>query len=129
MKRILTVGMVIGLSLVLATSVFAAKQKKGGTQKATAKAGSSAFVGTVIAVNAQTKTITVAGKATTVGFDVSKPTFAGYKTLADIKPGDKVSVAYTSDGTQVKKMGGKAAKTDKPASAKKAAKPAAKSGK
>lgn len=116
MKKVLMVSLVIGLSLVLATSVFAAKHKKDAAPKKTDKAGASAFTGTVSAVNPQSKTMTVKGKQTTITFDVSKPVFAGYKSLDDVKQGDKVSVMYGPDTTKVTKVAaGKPAKAKQPA--------------
>jgi hypothetical protein len=125
MKKVLMVGLVIGLSLVLATSVFAAKHKKDAATQKTAKSGASAFTGSVSAVNPQSKTMTVKGKQTTITFDVSKPVFSGYKTLDDVKQGDKVSVMYGPDTTKVAKVGAaKPAKEKAPAQ--KAKKPAPK---
>ena len=126
MKKLLMVGLVIGLSLVLVTSAFAAKQKKAAVQKGSAKAGASTFTGTVSAVNTQSKTMTVKGKKATIGFDVSRPVFSGYKTLGDVKHGDKVSVSYGPDTTKVTKMAaGKPAKAKQ--SAEKSKKPVQKS--
>ncbi len=125
MKRVLVISLVIGLSLVLATSVFAAKHKKEATPQKTAKAGASAFTGTVSAINPQSKTLTVKGKQATITFDVSKPVFAGYKALDEVKQGDKVSVMYAPDSTKVTKVGAaKPAKAKQPAQ--KAKKPAQK---
>ncbi len=126
MKKILMVCMVIGLSLILVTSAFAAKHKKAPAQKAGAKAGASVFTGTVTAINDQWKTMTVKGKKSTVSFDISKPVFQGYKALGDVKQGDKVSVAYGPDNTKITKVSaGKPEKSKQPAA--KSKKPAQKS--
>jgi len=123
MKKVFMVSLVICLGLVLVTSAFAAKQKKAAAPKGSAKAGASAFTGTVSAVNPQSKTMTVKGKQATVTFDVSKPVFNGYKAVGDIKEGDKVSVSYGPDTTKVKKVAAaKPAKAKQPAQ--KAKKPA-----
>jgi hypothetical protein len=116
MKKLLMVGLVIGLSLVLVTSAFAAKQKKAAAPKGSSKAGASAFTGTVSAVNTQSKTMTVTGKQAAVTFDVAKPVFNGYKALGDVKQGDKVAVSYGPDTTKVTKVAaGKPAKAKQPA--------------
>jgi hypothetical protein len=116
MKRILVVGLVICLSLVLATSVFAAKHKKAPAEKAGTKPSASVFKGTVTAVNGESKMMTVKGKDSTISFDVSKPVFHGYKTLGDVKQGDTVSVAYGSSDTKITKVSAaKPAKAKQPA--------------
>lgn len=127
MKKVLMVGLVVGLTLLLTTSVFAATQKKASAQKAGTKPGVSVFTGTVTAVNGESKTMTVKGKKSTVSFDVSKPLFQGYKALGDVKQGDTVSVAYGPNDTKITKVSAAkpakakqpAAKSKKPAQTKK----------
>jgi hypothetical protein len=121
MKKFLMLSLLTGLSFVLVTSAFAAKQKKAAASKGSAKAGASAFTGTVTAVNPEAKIMTVKGKKATIGFDVSKPVFKGYNALGDVKQGDKVSVAYGADTTKVTKIAAGKKPTHK--SKKKAPKP------
>jgi hypothetical protein len=70
------------------------------------------FIGDVTAVDAAMKTIAVTSKEGTPGekgsvtFDLSNAIFKGYKSIDDIKAGDKVAVKYTKDGVDVKKMSG-----------------------
>jgi hypothetical protein len=55
----------------------------------------------------------VKSKKEAIGFDVSKPTFKGYKAMGDVKVGDTVAAKYTKDGAMITKIAG--AKAEKPA--------------
>ncbi|MCX8022433.1 MAG: hypothetical protein N2745_06630 [Syntrophorhabdaceae bacterium] len=71
------------------------------------------FVGKVYSVNDKTKTLTVTSNIGTPGergdvtFDVKDAKFIGYTKTEDISIGDTVSVRYTKDGAEVKKIAGK----------------------
>ena len=61
------------------------------------------FEGTVAQVDQAGKTIAVKNKGVIVTFDVVNPVLKGYRSLDQIKPGDKVSVSYTGDGARITK--------------------------
>jgi hypothetical protein len=93
------------------------KAEKPAKPKPKAKLG---FGGSVMNVNTEVKLLTVKGARGAVTFDVSRPEFKGYKSLSDVKLGDKVAVKYKGDTTKVWKLGGKAVKAAKEAKPKKA---------
>jgi hypothetical protein len=61
------------------------------------------FIGTVAKVNAVSKTITVRNKGIIVTFDVINPVFKGYKSIEQIRVGDKIAISYTGDGARITK--------------------------
>jgi hypothetical protein len=61
------------------------------------------FIGAVAGINPVSKTITVKNKGVIVTFDVLNPVFKGYKSLEQIRVGDKVAISYTGDGTRITK--------------------------
>ena len=83
------------------------------------------FVGKVESVDAAGKLVTVKGAKDTVTFDVAAAKFKGYKSVDEIKAGDKIAVKYAKDASmKVTKIGAakKAAKAPKKAKAEKAEK-------
>ncbi|MCX5807309.1 MAG: EF-hand domain-containing protein [Proteobacteria bacterium] len=76
----------------LKTSKFIIKAKSKGD-----------FIGTVTKVNVASKTITVRNKGIIVTFDVINPVFKGYKSLEQIRVGDKIAISYTGDGARITK--------------------------
>ena len=65
------------------------------------------FVGKVAKVDTTNKIISVKNKGMVVTFDVANPRLIGYKNLAQIKPGDPVSISYTGDGAIISRFTGK----------------------
>lgn len=71
------------------------------------------FIGTVSAVSADTKTVTVDSKYGTPGekgsvtFVLNNPAYKGYKSCEEIQVGDKIAVKYTKEGIEVKQLAGK----------------------
>lgn len=61
------------------------------------------FFGTVAHINMVSKTITLRNKGIMVTFDVLNPVFRGYKSLEQIRIGDKAAISYTSGGTRITK--------------------------
>jgi hypothetical protein len=77
------------------------------------------FEGSVTAIDLAAKEVTVKSKKDAVTFDLANAKLKGYKSVDMIKVGDKVAMKYIADGIKITKIGGKAAKADKPAKAKK----------
>jgi hypothetical protein len=77
------------------------------------------FAGQVAGMDAGLMLLTVKGKKDSVTFDVSNAKLKGYKSVGEIKTGDKVLAKYEKDGIKVTKLGGKKApKAKKAAKAK-----------
>jgi hypothetical protein len=72
----------------------------------------SPFTGTVIDVNAAVQTISVKDKGRTVTFDVSNPVLKGYRSIAGIRVGDRIALAYTRDGISITKLSGKGSRAE-----------------
>lgn len=64
------------------------------------------FVGLVKNYDAIGKTLTVQDKKGTVVFDAANPKLKGYKSINEVKAGDKVAVKYTQDGLMITKIAG-----------------------
>ena len=64
------------------------------------------FVGTVTHVNMVSKTVTVKNKGIVVTFDVLNPVLKGYKSLEQIRVGDKIAISYTGDGARITRATG-----------------------
>lgn len=129
MKKVLLVAFVLLISVAFVTTVFAqvkpeakpAEKPAPAPEKAPAPAPEKAkeapkpkpagFVGKVEVVDG--KMMMVKSKKETVGFDVSKPSFKGYKAIGDVKVGDTVAAKHTKDGVMITKIAG--AKPEKPA--------------
>lgn len=140
MKKVLLVALVLLISVAFVSTVFAqakpeAKQAEkpapapekapvAAPEKAPApekaekakeapkpKPKPAGFVGKVEKIDGNM--MMVKSKKEAIGFDVSKPTFKGYKAMGDVKVGDTVAVKYTKDGAMITKIAG--AKAEKPA--------------
>jgi hypothetical protein len=66
--------------------------------------GKPVFSGRDVRVDPHAGVLSVSGRGGTVTFDVSSPMLSGFKTLADIRPGDPVGVSYTETGVRVTKL-------------------------
>jgi Cu/Ag efflux protein CusF len=101
MKRALLVLLVLLISAAFVTTVFAqtpAKQAPA-TEKAPAV---HKMAGEVLAVDAAAKMLSVKGAKAEMKFDVASAKWTGYKTMDEVKAGDKVSVKYVEkDGKMV----------------------------
>jgi hypothetical protein len=138
MKKVLLVALVVLISVAFVSTVFAqakpeakpaekpapapekapatAPEKAPATEKAekakeAPKPKPAGFVGKVEKIDGNM--MMVKSKKEAIGFDVSKPTFKGYKAMGDVKVGDTVVVKYTKDGAMITKIAG--AKAEKPA--------------
>ncbi len=63
--------------------------------------------GTVVQVNHEAATLTVRDGGRTVTFDAANPTLRGYRSLASVRRGDRVSVAYTATGIRISRGSGR----------------------
>ena len=130
MKKGLLVALVLLISVAFVSTVFAqakpeakpAEKPAPAPEKAPApeqaekakeapKPKPAGFVGKVGKIDGNM--MMVKSKKEAIGFDVSKPTFKGYKAMGDVKVGDTVSAKYTKDGVMITKITG--AKPEKPA--------------
>ena len=105
MKRALLVLLVLLISAAFVTTVFAQAPAKPVIHKIT---------GEVVNVDAAAKMLAVKGPKGDVKFDVAAAKWTGYKTMDEVKAGDKVTVKYVEkDGkmaaTQISKAMPKAA--------------------
>ena len=124
MKRISIVScmLVCCLSLVSAygqEGPKAASAGRDGTAGASAgrpdarPAARAAFTGSVVAVDVGAATFSLKERGSVVGFDASNPVLTGYRTLSDMRVGDKVKVSYTATGIEVLKLGGRHERLEK----------------
>ncbi len=83
------------------------------------------FSGSVTAIDLAAKEMTVKGAKDSVTFDINGAALKGYKSVDQIKKGDKVLVKYKKDGIAIQKLSIKKAapkaKAEKPAEEKPAA--------
>jgi hypothetical protein len=63
------------------------------------------FVGTVTEVNLSERTIAAKGKVTVITFDVANPVLKGYKSIEQIKRGDRVAISYIPGGVRIATAG------------------------
>jgi len=89
----------------------AVPEKPAAPEKPKPKPKPAGFVGVVKNYDTAEKTITVQDKQKTVTFDAANPKLKGYKSINEVKAGDKVAVKYTKDGIVVTKIA--AAKPEK----------------
>jgi hypothetical protein len=61
------------------------------------------FAGTVVNVDVSEKIIAVAKRGIALTFDISNPTFKGYKDINEVKVGDYVSITSTNKGIKIAK--------------------------
>jgi hypothetical protein len=92
MKRI-WLALLLGACIALAGVTLCAGEADAG----------GGFPGTVANVDISAKTLAVRGKGVTVVFVLQRPLLQGYRTVGEIKRGDKVTVAYTGNGTRIMK--------------------------
>jgi len=89
----------------------AVPEKPAAPEKPKPKPKPAGFVGVVKNYDAAGKTLTVQDKKGTVVFDAANPKLKGYKSINEVKAGDKVAVKYTQDGVMITKIA--AAKPEK----------------
>jgi hypothetical protein len=134
MKRIPVATCVLVCCLFLANAygqdrpkgAGAAGRKKGAATLATRPdprpAARAGFAGSVVAVDVGAASFTLKERGNVVGFDAANPVLVGYRTLADMRIGDRVRVSYTATGIEVTKLEGRRAGTQ-PHQARSAEKP------
>ena len=93
MKRTISTVIVLVYALFLLSIPAFAQGKK------------PAFVGVVTQVDPAGKTIAVKAGAALVTFDASNPVFRGYKSLEQVKKGDRIAVSYTAEGVRIARAG------------------------
>jgi hypothetical protein len=120
-KRSLVVGFIVGWFFM--SPAFGQERLRSGPEpsgdgvKKTSEARKSsmsrgskkAIEGRVMRLDPVAGVLSIRVNGQMVTFDVSNPILSGYKTLADIRPGDSVGVAYTATGVNVAKLSGKPA--------------------
>jgi len=119
---VITCILVCCLSLVSAygqegqKSAPSGREGPSGTSVSRPKAGQTAragFTGSVVAVDVGAATFSLKERGNVVGFDASNPALTGYRTLADMRVGDKVKVSYTATGIEVAKLGARRERPEK----------------
>jgi hypothetical protein len=118
MKRIWLLSIVFVCLWLCASYVYAQDGQRGtpqgriekeappgrsGEVKAVRSRGGHGFVGIVLRVDPEARTILVRGGGKTVSFDVSNPILKGYRSLGEIKKGSYVSLAYTANAIRIGK--------------------------
>ncbi len=113
MKIIHSAAVLLLVCCVLAPGADAQEEGRSGARSgskavraalASKKEGGRAPVtGRVVYVNAVAETLTIRTGTNTVTFDVSNPTLSGFRSLAEIRTGDWVAVAYTVWGVTIRK--------------------------
>ncbi len=107
MKRVLVVALVMLVSLVFVSALFAqaTTEPRGDTAPSTApmgkepakaapKAKTMSYTGEVTKVDAMGKSIVVKGKKGEMTFDVGMAKWRTYKSMDEVKQGDTVTVRY-----------------------------------
>lgn len=126
--RRLVVAIVFCLTCLAAPAVHG----KTGTfrQQSHGPRGRVEFVGEVVKVDTESRSMTLRSRGNTVSFDISNPLLQGYGSIAGIKKGDRVGVGYTTDGIRIVKSpkiaveaGGEKAVVEKVPSVQKGKKP------
>jgi hypothetical protein len=90
MKKALFILFALLISAAFVTAVFAQNQP----QAVAAKPKTHAYTGTVASVDAAAKMLVVKGKKGEMTFEVAGSKWKGYKTMDDVKAGQKVTVRY-----------------------------------
>ncbi len=117
MKKIIPISIVLTSALFLLNIVtFAQEKPASATQPAAPKekqvkalAGSRAkpaFIGIVAQVDPVGKTVAVKSRGAIVTFDANNPVLKGYKSLEQVKRGDRIAVSYTADGVRIARATG-----------------------
>jgi glucose/arabinose dehydrogenase len=126
MKKVLIMVFVLIIGITFVTTGFAQEKPKAAPPKAEPekapapekavpekpaapekpKPKPAGFVGLVKNYDAIGKTLTVQDKKGTVVFDAANPKLKGYKSINEVKAGDKVAVKYTQDGLMITKIAG-----------------------
>jgi len=108
MKKTLIIVISVIACITLVSTGFTKEKSSGDPPKVRMRVKTRGdFVGIVVKVDAKDKIISVRNKGMVVTFDVANPRLIGYKSLDQIKPGDSISVGYTSDGTVIARFTGK----------------------
>ena len=98
----LLLAIALGLTCILASAV----QGKTATsaQRPQGTRGRVDFVGEVLRVNPDSRSMTLRSGGSTVSFDISNAILQGYGSIASIKKGDRVGAGYTADGIRIAKL-------------------------
>jgi hypothetical protein len=78
-------------------------QSTKGTSSTRANRG-GVFEGVVVRIDASSRTISVRARGVVVNFDLSNATLSGYRSLSEIRPGNRVALSYKEDGVTVKRL-------------------------
>ena len=98
-------ALVLGIVLCATCLAVAAVHGKTGTfrQQSYGPRGRVEFVGEVVKVDAESRSMTLRSRGKTVSFDISNAVLQGYGSIAGIKKGDRVGVGYTTNGIRIVK--------------------------
>jgi hypothetical protein len=117
MNKIISTIIALILPVLLSTFVFAAQEQpvsgkppvdvkeKPGKARAGVRTKAD-FVGVVAQVDPLSKTVAVKSKGTVVTFDAANPVLKGYRSLEQIKKGDRIAVSYTAGGVRIARAAG-----------------------
>jgi hypothetical protein len=100
--QVLVVAMVLSATFLVAPAV----QGKTGTSahQSHGARGRVNFIGEVLKVDTASQSMTLRSGGSTVGFNISNPVLQGYRSIADIRKGDRVGAGYTTDGILITKL-------------------------
>ncbi len=116
MKKGLSLAVLLLVSIAFVTTGFAQEKAKAEAPMKAAKPKAkpmNGFTGEVTRVDLGEKVLMVKDKKATVTFDLINAKVKGYKSIDEMKPGDRVFAKYTADGVEIKKMAPKAKKAPK----------------
>ena len=98
--------LVVAISMCAVCLVASAVQAKKGTsaQQSRGSRGRVDFVGDVVKMDPESRTMTLRSGGHAVSFDVSNAVLKGYGSIAAIKKGDRVGAGYTTHGIHITKL-------------------------
>jgi hypothetical protein len=100
---------VIVIAIVLSVTFIQVGAAHAGTKQAAQKPASSSikpnFVGEVVNVDVQSRTMTLRNGRNLINFDISNAVLKGFGRLADIKKGQTVGIRYLPDAIHVERGG------------------------
>lgn len=116
MNKTLCINIALAAVVLSGTIIFAQEKPVSGkllldskekTSKILIRAKAKAdFVGIVTQVDPIGKTVAVKNKGVAVTFDAANPILKGYKSLEQVKRGDRIAISYTADGTRISRATG-----------------------
>jgi hypothetical protein len=106
-----TLAVVIVFGLVCLVAPVVQGKTGTSTQRYQSVRARVDYVGEVLKVDADSRSMTLRSGGSTVNFDISNAVLQGYGTITGIKKGDRVGAGYTKDGIHITKLPRVAEKT------------------